>query len=67
MYCEKQIKSNSKEMISKNKKLSFCSNRESKIPLSRKEKMELWEEKAMLDKLVDEIHESSSCPFQACK
>ncbi len=65
MYCKTQIKSNNKEMISKNKKLSVCNKRESKVPLSLKDKIELREEKAMLDKLVDEIHESSNCPFQA--
>lgn len=64
MRNDTQIKSNSKEMISENKKLSLCGKHRSKVPLSRKKKIELWEEKAMLDKLVDEIDESSRCPLQ---
>lgn len=64
MYYETQIKSSSKEMISENKKLSFCSKCESNVPLSLEDKRELREEKAMLDKLVDEIYEVSGSIVQ---
>jgi hypothetical protein len=64
MRNDTQIKSNSKEMISENKKLSICENRESNIPLSLKDKIEMWEEKGMLDKLVDEIDAASDSLIQ---
>jgi uncharacterized membrane protein len=65
MYCKTQIKSSSKEEISENKKLSFCDKCESNIPLSLKNKTEMREEKAMLDKLVEEIGEVSGSLVQS--
>ena len=64
MYCTTQIKSCSREMISENKKLSLCGTCKSRTPLPTEIKRKLWEEKAMLDKLVDEIHEASGSLIQ---
>jgi hypothetical protein len=51
-------------MISENKKLSLCGNCKSRTPLPSEIKRKLWEEKAILDKLVDEIHEASGSLIQ---
>ncbi len=64
MYCTTQIKSCSREMISENKKLSLCGTCKSRTTLPTEIKRKLWEEKAILDKLVDEIHEASGSLIQ---
>ena len=57
MYCETQIKPNRREKISEDKKLSLFDNYESKFSHSLKHKQQMRKEKAMLDKLVDEMAE----------
>ena len=57
MYCETQIKSNRREKISEDKKLSLFDSCESKFSQSLKHKQQMRKEKAMLDKLVDEMAE----------